>query len=170
MRASKIHRVGDVEIFHFSEMSSADGRGLVQQAINARRNAYVPYSGFKVGCALASQNGTVFYGCNVEYAHYIVTHAERSALAAMVVSGYLNIRMLVLAGAPADREFNLAPKDIDLDKIDVNSMVTPCGDCRQVITEHCDGDKSVPILSVNPEGFIFRTTIGVLCPYVFTLK
>ncbi|MBU1203357.1 hypothetical protein KKH39_04935 [Patescibacteria group bacterium] len=170
MQASKIHRVGDVEIFHFSDMSSADGRGLVQQAINARRNAYAPYSGFKVGCALVSQSNVVFYGCNVEYAHYKVTHAERSALAAMVVSGQLNIRMLVLAGATADREFNLTPKDIDLGKINVSSMVTSCGDCRQIISEHCNGDNRVPILSVNTEGFVFRASIGVLLPHVFTLR
>ena len=168
MSTKKIRQVGDVEIFHFSNMSKADGRGLVQQAVNVRRNAYAPHSGFKVGCALFSRGGLVFYACNVEYAHYIVTHAERAALASMVAGGYLNIKMLVLAGAPADVEFDLSDKGVELESVGIQGMVTPCGDCRHLISEHCDGDKSVPILSVNPNGFVFRTTIGALYPHIFT--
>ena len=43
---------------------------LVQEALRALQNAYVPYSGFKVGAALLTKGGTVYRGCNIENAAY----------------------------------------------------------------------------------------------------
>jgi len=89
---------------------------LVRAARTARRRAYAPYSGFKVGAALLTRDGTVFTGCNVENASYPLTIcAERVALAKAVSEGHRHIVALsVVADTPRP---------------------SPCGACRQVMWE-----------------------------------
>ena len=61
---------------------------LLQSAQAVRKNAYAPYSGFKVGAALRAQSGVVYTGVNVENAAYPEgTCAEAGAIAAMVAAG-----------------------------------------------------------------------------------
>ncbi|NRK74519.1 cytidine deaminase, partial [Salmonella enterica subsp. enterica serovar Typhi] len=61
---------------------------LIEEAKLAREKAYVPYSKFKVGAALLSENGTVYHGCNIENAAYSMTNcAERTALFKAVSEG-----------------------------------------------------------------------------------
>ena len=43
-----------------------NGKELVSLALEARRRAYTPYSGFQVGAALLASDGTVYTGCNIE--------------------------------------------------------------------------------------------------------
>jgi cytidine deaminase len=159
-----------VEFLHFASLASTDGRGLVQQAIAVRDRAQAPYSHFKVGAALWSTQGGTFYGCNVECADYSgTTHAEQSAIAAMVTGGHKKIKMIVLAAAPEGVSFNLGGEPRLPGGFDVRSMLPPCGGCLQKIWENCHGDLSVPILSVTPDGGIFRTTIGDIFPISFNL-
>ncbi|WP_080482511.1 cytidine deaminase, partial [Bacillus anthracis] len=47
-----------------------NSKQLIQEAIEARKQAYVPYSKFQVGAALLTQDGKVYRGCNVENASY----------------------------------------------------------------------------------------------------
>ena len=61
---------------------------LLELALDARKNAYVPYSGYAVGAALLAEDGRVFTGCNVENAAYGNTLcAERTALVKAVSEG-----------------------------------------------------------------------------------
>ena len=61
---------------------------LIQLAVEAKKNAYAPYSGFKVGAALLCKNGKVYTGCNVENAAYSPTNcAERTAVFKAVSEG-----------------------------------------------------------------------------------
>ena len=54
---------------------------LPQMAIEASRNAYVPYSGFKVGAAVITEDGSIYTGCNIENGSYGLTMcAERTAI------------------------------------------------------------------------------------------
>ena len=53
---------------------------LLELALDARKNAYVPYSGYAVGAALLTKSGKVYRGCNIENAAYGPSNcAERTA-------------------------------------------------------------------------------------------
>ena len=94
---------------------------LVRAAMEVRERAYAPYSKFQVGAAILTADGSLFAGCNVESADYDGTHAEESALAAMVAHGQRSPVMLAVAGNLEDQAASLA--------------VTPCGKCRQKLME-----------------------------------
>jgi cytidine deaminase len=99
-----------------AQPDAATRKQLVRAARLARRRAYVPYSGFKVGAAVLTRDGTVFTGCNVENASYPLTIcAERVALANAISEGH---RHLVALSVVAD-----TPRP------------SPCGACRQVMWE-----------------------------------
>jgi homotetrameric cytidine deaminase len=99
-------------------------RQLHARAEEARANAYVPYSGFAVGAALAFEDGAVVTAANVENASYGLTIcAERSAMVAAVAQGHRKLVAVAVAGPAED--------------------VSPCGACRQVLAEFGDGDTPV---------------------------
>ncbi len=121
---------------------------LLQAALEARENAYAPYSGFKVGAAVRCPDGSVFAGCNVENVAYPQgTCAEAGAIAAMVAAGRTAIsEVLVVAGGPR--------------------IIAPCGGCRQKLAEFAPPE--APVILAGPEGERARSTVGALLPGAFT--
>lgn len=121
---------------------------LFEAARKVRENAHAPYSEFKVGAALRTASGEVFSGCNVENVAYPEgTCAEAGAIAAMVAAGQRDIvEILVMA------------------KSDV--PITPCGGCRQKISEF--GTPETVIILASPSGTIGEVTLGELLPGSFT--
>jgi cytidine deaminase len=104
------------------ELDSSD-RKLLEAAIEAAGNAYAPYSGFSVGAAILLESGVIVKGTNVENAAFPSgICAERSAIAA-AVSNY-----------PGDHPVVIAIAAFTKDGM-TEEPVTPCGNCRQVISE-----------------------------------
>jgi len=96
---------------------------LMKLAIEAREHSYSPYSNYRVGAALLSEDGKVFCGCNVENAAYSPgICAERTAFVKAVSEGERAFRAIAIVGGAAGGKPELAP---------------PCGVCRQVMMEFC---------------------------------
>lgn len=126
------------------------GQELMELAIEAREQAYVPYSNFKVGSAVLAKDGRVFTGCNIENAAYGPTNcAERTAIFKAVSEG---VRDFVALAVVAD----------------TSAPVTPCGVCRQVMAEFFTSE--TPIYLGNLQGDFIPTTLGELLPGAFTSK
>lgn len=125
-----------------------DKKMLIEEAKKAREMAYVPYSKFKVGAALLSEDGTVFGGCNIENAAYSMCNcAERTALFKAYSEGHTNYRAIAVVA-------------------DTKRPVPPCGACRQVISELCD--PTMEVILTNLDGQIQELTVGELLPGAFS--
>lgn len=104
---------------------------LFNQALNARQNAYAPYSHFAVGAAVLSANGKIYAGCNVENISYPCgTCAEAGAIAAMNADGGRLIKDIVVV---ADGDF----------------LISPCGACLQRIFEFADAETTVHLADLT---------------------
>ena len=126
---------------------------LMNLAIEARKNAYAPYSGFLVGAALLTADGKVFTGCNIENAAYTPTNcAERTAFFKAVSEGERDFVAIAVAGGKGE-----AP----------DALCAPCGVCRQVMAEFCDPDFHV-ILGNGERQSVY--TLQDLLPLSFSLQ
>ena len=125
-------------------------RELISTALKFREKAYVPYSNFKVGAAVLTEDGTIYGGCNIENASYGATNcAERTAIFKAVSEGHKRIKAIAVVG-------------------DVSTYTYPCGICRQVMSEFADASLAV-ILIKNEEDYIVKTLEEVL-PGAFTKR
>ena len=127
---------------------------LCKEAVDAMKNAYAPYSGYKVGAALLTEKGKLFAGCNIENAAYTPTVcAERVALFNAISSGERNFTAIAVAGGE--------------DGV-ISGAFPPCGVCRQVMAEFCAPDFTV--LVVTGEDSYKKYTLNELFPQAFTPK
>lgn len=127
---------------------------LCREAVDAMKNAYAPYSGYKVGAVLLTEKGKLFAGCNIENAAYTPTVcAERVALFNAISSGERNFTAIAVAGGK--------------DGV-ISGAFPPCGVCRQVMAEFCAPDFTV--LVVTGEDSYKKYTLNELFPQAFTPK
>ncbi len=130
---------------------------LAAAAKQAMLNAYAPYSGFYVGAALLCADGSVYTGCNVENAGYSATNcAERTAFFKAISDGKKDFTAIAVCGGKNGKL--------------TDSLVSPCGICRQVMREFCDDDFEIYLVTDNA---VKTMTLGELFPVSFgpeTLK
>jgi cytidine deaminase len=138
----------------FKPLSSEAAQHLLEEARLASQNAYAPYSAFPVGAALLLEDGRVLQGCNVENASYGLTVcAERNALALRVMQGLNPIPIRAIA-VYAERT--------------PGHYITPCGACRQVISEFATPETVV--LWYTHEGEMEQVAASALLPHAFILQ
>lgn len=127
---------------------------LCEIAIKAMDNAYVPYSNYKVGAALLTKSGKVFSGCNIENASYTPTIcAERTAIFKAVSEGEREFLRIAVAGGKNG---------------EISGEFPPCGVCRQVMAEFCEGD--FEILVVNSANDYTVYSLNEILPNAFSPK
>ncbi len=123
---------------------------LIVLAAQARKMSYAPYSGFHVGAALLGKSGKVYTGCNVENAAYTPTNcAERTAVFKAVSEGEKEFSAIAIVGGKGK---------------DLADFCAPCGICRQVLAEFCDGN--FPVVLGTPENYK-AYTLAELLPFSF---
>lgn len=106
-----------------------DYKLLVKEAYEAQKMAYIPYSHWAVGAALLTKEGKIYRGCNIESSTFSPTNcAERTAFFKAVSEGERNFKAIAIVG-----------NDINT-PIGQGDYCPPCGVCRQVMTEFCQGD------------------------------
>lgn len=123
---------------------------LIQTALEYMNNSYSPYSKFKVGAALLLKDGTIIGGTNIENASYGLSNcAERSALFTAFSQGHRKDDIVMMAVTSTS-----------------TPPASPCGACRQVISELVN--ENVPVIIVNDKGERFETTVKDLLPFAFS--
>ncbi|WP_273276390.1 cytidine deaminase [Maribacter polysiphoniae] len=135
----------ELQVFETMDELGPEDKKLLQSAIEARKNAYAPYSKFNVGAAVLLQNGVVVIGNNQENASY--------------PSGLCAERVAVFqAGAKYP---GIAIKSIAITAMSENHMVdspaAPCGNCRQAISEYEFRQKEpISILMMGEKGEVIK--------------
>lgn len=122
---------------------------LIDAAAEVREKAYAPYSNFKVGAAVETDEGDIYTGCNVESASYGLTVcAERVAIWKGISRGEKKFGRIAVV-------------------VDTEELTPPCGVCRQIIWEFC-GD--VPVILSNLHGKSETVQMSELLPRAFDSK
>ncbi len=117
---------------------------LIKKARLAQKNSYAPYSKYKVGAAILTEDDTIISGCNVESSSYGLTCcAERVAIYSAITKGHNKFKALAIF---------------------TENGGTPCGACRQVIWDLC-GD--IPIYIADENAKVYETTSKNLLPDAF---
>ena len=123
---------------------------LLLKAKEARKLSYSPYSHFAVGAAVETKDGKIFVGANVENSSYpLCMCAERNALYNAFMHGYRREDLIGLALCA-----------------DTEGPCSPCGACRQVISELFPSD--APIYMSNVKGDVQETNAVELLPFAFS--
>lgn len=128
-----------------AEATMVSDTELYEHAREASRQAYAPYSGFRVGAALECEDGTVVRGSNVENRSYGLTCcAERSAIFAAVSAGHTRFRAIAIYSPDSPRP------------------LPPCGACRQVMSEFVS--PGFPVRFYSADGVGRTLAISELLP------
>ena len=122
---------------------------VLNEAFEAMKDAYAPYSNYHVGACVKCKDGRMFRGVNIENASYGATNCgERSAVFGAYSYGYRKDDIEVLAIVT-----------------DGGRIGAPCGICRQVLSELLNEDTPI-VLSNGIDVQI--TNIKELLPFSFS--
>lgn len=133
-------------------ISDTEEKVLIQQALEARKMVYAPYSGYAVGAALLTADGRRYLGGNIENASYGATNcAERTAFFKAVSDGVRDFAAIAIAGG----KIGETPVE----------YAYPCGICRQVMQEFCRDDFVIYVVKSEQD---YRSyTLKELLPFGF---
>lgn len=124
-----------------------ENKKLILKAQEALDNSYAPYSGFKVGAAVLTDDNKIFVGCNIENVSFGATNcAERTAIFNAVSNGYKKIKKIAIVSSKDTKTY-------------------PCGICRKVMREFMDENA---VILLNEKDTIFEYTLKEILPYAFT--
>lgn len=124
-----------------------DNKELIEIAEKAMEQAYVPYSKFRVGAALVTEDDKVITGCNIENASFGGTNcAERTALFKAISEGHKKFKKIAITS-------------------DSSNFTYPCGICRQVLSEF---GLNMEVIVANNKGGYKVHKLSELLPYAFT--
>jgi cytidine deaminase len=137
-----------------------DIQNLMKEAIAVRKNAYAPYSKFKVGAALLLDNGIIVLGSNQENAAYPSgLCAERVAIfhAGAIYPDAKILKMAITAASESNK---------------TSTPIPPCGSCRQSIAEYeIKQDTPIEIYFMGEIGVIYKSdSLKNLLPFMFDKK
>ena len=135
-------------------------QNLFKQAVTVQKNAYAPYSKFRVGVAISLDNGKTILGTNQENAAYPSgLCAERVALY-QAVSNFPESKILTIVITASS------------EKNEVTSPITPCGSCRQSIAEYeIKQESPIAIYFTGESGKIYKSeSLKNLLPLIFNKK
>lgn len=120
---------------------------LIQQAMEAQKNGYHPYSNFGVGAIAIASSGKSYSGCNIEsVSHTPTICAERVAIFKAISEGEKSIEVVVIVS-------------------DLDDFIYPCGVCRQVMVEFMPSDGL--IIATKPNGEYRIHTLEEVSPFGF---
>jgi cytidine deaminase len=126
-----------------------DYKSLADKAVEAKSKALPTYSNFHVGAALITEDDKIYTGCNIESSSYSLTIcAERTAIFKAISEGDRKFKAIAIAG-------------------DTEGFISPCGACRQVISDLC-GNIDVVLVNGNNETRVVKTS--ELLPFAFSDK
>lgn len=133
-------------------MKETDIQTLIEIATEQLKYSYAPYSDFKVGAALLTENGQIYTGCNIENSAYAPTNcAERTAVFKAVSEGNKSFKSICIVGGKGGK---------------ITEYTPPCGVCRQVMMEFCDLEEFEIILATGIKDYkIFK--LKDLIPFGF---
>ena len=124
-------------------------KSLAEKAVEAKSKALPTYSNFHVGAALITEEDKIYTGCNIESSSYSLTIcAERTAIFKAISEGERKFKAIAVAG-------------------DTEGFISPCGACRQVISDLC-GDINVVLVNSKNETKVMKTS--ELLPFAFSDK
>lgn len=130
-------------------MTASEIKELISEVIKVRERAYTPYSKFKVGALVIDDKGNKHLGVNVENGSFGLTNcAERTAIFTGVTQGLKTISTIIVVG-------------------DTTGPISPCGACRQVISEF--SNENTTIILANIKGEYKEFTLDGILPYRFKL-
>ncbi|EPR66279.1 cytidine deaminase [Cyclobacterium qasimii] len=150
-KVSNINTMELIPAVNLNEMQA----NLIELAIKASDNAYAPYSNFRVGAAVILADGQTFWANNQENIAYPAGICAERVLLCYTHSNYPKLKPLTIA--------IVAKKANDTGM----ATVTPCGMCRQTISEYeMKFDSPIEILMLRSDGSVLKAEgIDQLLPY-----
>lgn len=130
----------ETEIDQIIRLEDIPVKELIRSALEARKKAYAPYSGYMVGAAVLTNELRIYTGCNIENASYTPSIcAERTAVSKAVSEGWRRLKAVAVVGSPKGDT--------------ISQYAFPCGVCRQVLREFADVKRFVVIVAKSEDDY-----------------